>query len=570
MGNGVSEHSPKYPRPWPSGRSRGSFPLWAMALAVFVLSFALLCVGARTRPLQYDELYHLLAARSWAADHGLAIAEGEYRRARLYTILTGLAIKALGWSPLVGRLPAIAGGAMLVTLLFAATEKIAGRRTAVIAAFLLGMSQDLAATAQFARFYTLHAVTIWIFARNTYLLSASRCSSPLRQMLRAITAVCALLLAFHLQPMTAIGAVAAVAASISIYATDHGRLGRLPWMFAAAAVAASAALVTAISMGLFEQAYAMLRSAPPWAARAASRPTFYYAVLTGSLGWMIHLFPIALLASWSRVPKPALFSALYLAVALGLHSAAAMKAPRYIFYLSPVIVMLWAVAIDRWCTCLTGWLERSFVNLSVPARRFRFVLLAIAIATPALIGVPAYRSEAVALLHAARGTAALSDGDPVDEDIDWTPFVPVLRRMAAVDMFVTADDLRALHYLGGYDLLLSRTVLWDQTRREFGRDGRTGGHGISTVRSLAQTMRCYRSGAILISNRRWRSADVGNEVADFIERTTTRMALPAGLRMRAYRWKTDDIHQPARCRWLRQQIGDARSGAIERLVHLRS
>ena len=55
----------------------------------FVLAFAVRAANFQHPPIT-DELYHLLAAASWAADGSLAIAEGEYLRASAFTKLIGV------------------------------------------------------------------------------------------------------------------------------------------------------------------------------------------------------------------------------------------------------------------------------------------------------------------------------------------------------------------------------------------------------------------------------------------------------------------------------------------------
>lgn len=550
-------------------RVRGWY--WLGCVGLFLLALAVRWPGAETRPLGYDELYHLLAARSWAEDHALAIAGGEYRRARLYTIATGLCVEAFGWSPGIGRLPAILGGAVQVALLFAWVRGVAGARAGWIAGLLLCFSHDAILTSQFARFYTWHASAVWLFSTTIYSLAIGwRGLSIAARWRRGLIAVVAFLLALHLQDITVIAA-----AGVAMWLLIGMIVGRTPglphrWQRPALLVLACGVLATialAITMPIIAKALAAFRYGAEWAQAARDRPTFYYSILVGSDGWLLHLLPLAALAACRKAASPALFCCAMLATCLMLHSFAGMKAERYIYYLAPFLIAIWAIAIDAILPWIVAALRSMTASLKAWAGRIVTAALILTIGTCAAIGVPNYRATASDLIDIAHGRPPEADpADLLDEDIDWTPFLPILRPLTRTAMFVTADDLRALHYLGGYDLLLDHTVLWDQTRQEFGRDPRTGGHGISTAASLASVMACYPDGTILVSQRRWRSADVTDETANLIEARATPIILPPALHMLAYAWTTPRQAPAAFCAALRQRIEDRRTLPGGRLV----
>lgn len=540
-------------------------------MLIAAAAFIFLCVGANSRPLQYDELYHILAARSWAEGHDLSIAEGHYGRARLYTLVTGLTVEAFGVSPLASRLPAIAAGALLVAALFSWVASIAGRRAGLVAAFLFCCSYPTVENAQFARFYTLHALAIWICAVTGYtLLTRWGSLSPWQRAGRSMIALLAFATALHLQSTTAIAALT-LAAALSSRAdwsqpAPHVRQGSGRWI-AAAGLGVLVVLIV-LGWGRLGDAYRLYGSGAAWAAEVADRPSYYYGVFDRTLGWIFSLFPAAVLMAWSRRPPAVTFCAVFVVCTLLAHSFAAMKAERYVFYVLPFLFAIWGIAIDSGWRRLAGLLQRK--QLAVAPRWKLAAAVALVMTIPlGLLGVPAYRATASSLLSfATGGKASLVAVDPRDENVDWTPDLPLLHRLAETEMFVTADDLRALHYLGGYDLLLNLTVLRDYSESEFARDPRTGGHGFSSVAALRQVVRCYDRGTILVSNRRWRSADVTDDAANFIERHMTRVALPARLRMRAYVWRSVDAPLSNSCRALRGRIGDQARRDGGRLVNL--
>src|SRR3546814_2779663 len=65
-----------------------NIPLWVQVSVLFLVMI-LLRLAQIDREPHTDELYHLLAAHSWATEGTLRIAEGAYTRTSLYTIMLG-------------------------------------------------------------------------------------------------------------------------------------------------------------------------------------------------------------------------------------------------------------------------------------------------------------------------------------------------------------------------------------------------------------------------------------------------------------------------------------------------
>lgn len=85
-------------------------PAWVQTTIVFALALSAFLVNL-DQPLHFDELYHILAARSWSADGEMRIAEGVYTRGWLYTAFPGWWFSLFGDTHFVARLPsALAAG----------------------------------------------------------------------------------------------------------------------------------------------------------------------------------------------------------------------------------------------------------------------------------------------------------------------------------------------------------------------------------------------------------------------------------------------------------------------------
>ncbi len=555
-----------------SASTQGVLPDWLGIAGLCLVAFALRCIGTEGRPFENDELYHVLAGHSWAVGHGVSIAGGEYLRVRLYTIATGISVEFFGGSPLAVRLPAIIAGTLQVWASFVWVRAVAGRRAAWTAALLVCFSFRLIDLSQLARFYSWHVLAIWIFATQVYALVGSWAMLGTgERIVRTMVATAALGLALYIQTTTVIAAIAIGLWAAPVLARSLGfhRWSRGLWLSAGLGLAVMLVAV-AVAGGALLAAIREFRHVALWAEAGGNRPTFYYSPLANSYGWLLHLLPIAALLAYRKWSRPTWFCMVIVVVGLFLHSFAGMKSDRYISYLDPFILSIWAMATASLLAPIRELVALPFRSLPDRLAMLLAVAVTAVAASSAVVGVPMYRATLSEVLRLARGEPPFANPDQADnESVDWTPYMAKLRPLTHASMLVTADDLRALRYLGGFDLLLNRTVMWDFTQVEFGVDPRTGAHGITSAPSLAAVMDCYPSGAILVSNRRWRSQDVTASAADFIERTAKPVPLPAGLRMRAFTWRGPDRRETPACQALSRQIGDRRQRMGERLVRLR-
>ena len=179
-----------------------SSPLF-IGLSLLFLAALVRFVGIGDAALRTDEIYHLLAGRSWA-DHGtLAMGDGLYTRARLYSMATGWFFQLFGPTPAVGRSLAAVAGVLLVV----ATALWARRRAEPLVAWTAGLLLCLSYTsitiAQFARFYTWHALTVFLLAITVYAgVTQLKTLGVRRLALLAVTALLLLLISIHLQATT--------------------------------------------------------------------------------------------------------------------------------------------------------------------------------------------------------------------------------------------------------------------------------------------------------------------------------------------------------------------------------
>ena len=103
-----------------------------VAGCLVLLCGAVLVRSVRLNVARYaDELYTMLPARGWV-EHGVpTIAKGASDLAWLHTVIVGRFLQAFGDNLIVGRLPSLIAGSLLVVAVFLWTRSVAGALLAV-------------------------------------------------------------------------------------------------------------------------------------------------------------------------------------------------------------------------------------------------------------------------------------------------------------------------------------------------------------------------------------------------------------------------------------------------------
>ncbi|MGI9285612.1 MAG: ArnT family glycosyltransferase, partial [Pseudomonadales bacterium] len=120
-----------------------------------------------------DEMFHVLAAQSWAMEGSLRIADGSYDRAALFTMLIGELFSIFGDSLVVARIPVLIFGVIWALVLFIWVRKSAGRLAAWIAAGLFCTAPHAIELSLYCRMDTLHG-TFFFIGMHCSLLDAFR------------------------------------------------------------------------------------------------------------------------------------------------------------------------------------------------------------------------------------------------------------------------------------------------------------------------------------------------------------------------------------------------------------
>jgi 4-amino-4-deoxy-L-arabinose transferase-like glycosyltransferase len=537
-----------------SGASTPIDTTWFALLLLIGVTVAVRLVGIDRLP-STDELYTVLAARGWA-DEGLPqIGEGIYSRAELFTVAVGSLFRIFGDSVEVARMLSVVAGSILVAGVFVWTRSVAGSLAAWIAAGLLCFSPLHILTSQFARFYALMGLLLWLGSVGIYMLMHRRLSTRTTLVLTLGSGLC-LLLALYLQVLAAMGIVGlslwlAYAAGLPWLRARREQPRRLLIGLTLAGVLAIVVLGIATETGVVEQLWHRYRWSPLWSIEHKNDFWFYQVWFTQHYQSLWPILPFLVILAAARQPKPAIFCLFVFVTGFVLLSFGGMKDRRYISFLLPFLFVLWGIALAELgpllVRCVAKATPRALRNLdpSLQNRLARATVIGLGVLfLIASNGAPAktlFKLAGVRLIAddgSAEITTSASRGD-------WhavkAPLAPWLRDASIV---LTSDDVETIHGVGRYDMALNANRITEITgslsggEGEFEIDPRTGRPVISTADSLRLVMSCYPDGLILAGAGRFRSDEaIIDPVADVIEADTVPIALPSEARILAFHWQ---------------------------------
>jgi hypothetical protein len=514
-----------------------------------------LAVGVRLIRLDHtpyvDELNHVLAARSLLTHGGLELVAGgePYTRAWLFTYLVAGVFALAGESLVGGRLPAVLAGGGLVLVIFFWTRAVAGRAAAWIAALLLCFAPISIYLSQQVRFYSVHALLFWLGVFAVYAVLNGRHLSGGRQFALVAVAALAFLAALHLQIATLVGLCGVGVWVTCALALDLGR--RDPRRRRVAAILMVSALGAAVLwLAVDAEPTALLQRADLWAEGSRDNSRFYHDLLLNQYATLWSLFPLACLLALAVRPRAVALLLCIFGVAFVVHSLAAWKHERYLFYALPAFFIIAGVAAAEVLRHLRQRIGGLLYQLLPGARAVwrsaaAGALLLGGIAFAALgNGAASYTLHMLVRSDEAWIREIRYRGEP-----NWDAVAPALQSIAdSSAVLVSSIELKGLYYLGRLDLLLSADYL--PPSGEFGRFRKHARNVISTPESLAEVMACRPSGLLVIERNQWnRPWGVRPPVAELISQATEPILLPERARVLAFRWNTPVIgdHSPPEC-----------------------
>lgn len=460
-----------------------------LQIGLFVVSISLFALITRIfqldDPIFYDEYYHILAGKSWASDGSFTLFEGAYERAPLYTTITGWLFRTFSSTEAyVARAPNVLAGVFLVVVASLWTRTTVGRFAGWIAAILLICWPNGMQMSQIVRFYALQGLTFFVMAIAIYhALQPQR--SALRTSLFGVVAAVFFWISLQLQESTLVG-LAGIILWIGFFVI-------IPWVYQRSAVGlwlllglGFLALAALIMLGVLDNTWERYRSSP-W----DKDPTAYHRQLRTLYPLLWPLTPILALFAVREFGKPASFCLVVAGFGILAHSLAGVQNLRHIYYLSPFLFALWAMGLQA---TLPAVIER----LNSASKETFYSAGTLLSGLACAFAVLANEAVTDSLKEVATGDRPRFE--VVRNFGDANAIIASEREQGAV--VVATNDLEAVYYFGGLDVVFSQNWLPVMKNEEFAIDPRTGRPLISKESSLKAVVQSHPRG-VLVASRRW-------------------------------------------------------------------
>ena len=510
-------------------------------VVVVVLAASLLVRRLHAPPIA-DELYHVLAARTYLTSGVFGVGEGVYLRgwpiSWSVAQLFGLFGDHLAAARLVGTIPIVA----LVALGAIWLGQRLGRGMAAVWLGLVALSPIMIDVAAYVRWYGLTTfLACLVFAGLIVAVpagvSASRRLGGVAAAWLGVVGIAFLQVEF-LAPILLVAAMLVVGLALETWPLRRAH----HLIVALGAAAIGVAVVVQAQIGL-DHLWSMYRAAPLWAADHVDSTGYYSAKL---LNLYPILWPLTLILwlvgrrrDWVLVDAAMLIAV----VALAFHSGAAMKAPRYIAYVFPWLALVWGaglVNISRWL--LERWRIAGWRDLVKPALLGTCLMLL-------LLPGPTV-GKALALIGGGQGPAMTVASAATASD-------PGLRQLvAASDIVITTSVNDTLYGLGRADYLINQSSYEELNGRTFFArqvqvqdaasiivDRRTGVRVLRDAGVLQAVLGCVRTAVILSERQRWEDDKyVPADMRQTVETGVTE-APPAAGGLRVWQWHNPEPTQ---------------------------
>lgn len=472
---------------------------WPMAL--MLAGFSMLLLPALTHsildhPPEYDELLHILAARSFNETGIPSIADGLYSRTELYTRLvasvTGFTDKEL----VAARLPALLFGMLTTAMLTAWVSFRAGWIAAIATASVFAILPDTLNSVVQVRFYSLH--TLIMGAILLFWFESSNWKVGLRNLL-VFVIVSSLMLWLGLQfhELTQITIISGAAGLIMLLLFDQQeRVQQTVVQHPVICVLSCLAMLCAIALAAihFDVMTLMRGSVPLWSANKASNYAYYVSALSVQLPFIWPLFPLMLIGAFYEKPRLALFCLTAFLVALVINSIAAPKATRYFYHAYPMFCILWGVGFQRVFMYISKELQKRH-------QYSPFVVVSGMLFIMSLCFLSAHEVKRSIKLLLARGEP--DQVIAVVHEPDWTKAIPLIGDLAQrVDTLIVSSGVKGLYVFGKFDYEMNTTVVQEtDTGLDFGTDPRTNRQVIGQADSVEMVIDSEGQELFIIEDR---------------------------------------------------------------------
>jgi len=519
-------------------QTRPSLHRIGLTAVVIVVAFAAAMLGSRNNPLpNSDEIYHLLAASSLIESGDFSIGSGSYERASLYTRYVAIGYQLFGQSLMAAKIVTGAAFAMLIGSIFLSLNRRIGVGTSLLCSVLFMLAPHSLEIATTVRFYIPHALLFWMGAWSLYRIVTE---SGNRFVFAALASV-SLILAYHLQPVTAVGVLAIAVWATLFLANKAIRSGisrkHLLVIVGVLSGVLVSVLVAAYLSGAMESLWAKYNHAAPW--NKGSRLQYYYWMMTKDYNPFWGLLPLFSILALYRAPKVAGFAITVFAVSFILQSFAGMKEDRYIYYALPfffVVVSIGLVTVYEFLGGTAAVLRQHFPFLTLERSVFLGRLMSIGVLAFLVVSNLGYVSSAKDLFS----------GNTKREQPRWdlleSEYGDSLKSAAVL---MTNSSNHSLYVLERTPIAIgfNRLVTGSMDGAEFSRDKRTDAILISKPSSIELVVDCFPNGFLVAEDRQWLSSSstgITDELLPIVQDRMDRVEIPEDWEMKLFRWSRSD------------------------------
>lgn len=484
--------------------------------ATLVLAGALAFrIGLLSAPGEFDEFYHLLAARGWAETGSPRILDGEYWRGALFTrVVAGLFMLANNEELATARLASVAAGALVPVVLFFWVNRVIGIGTAALSIVFMILWPQGIIESQLARFYTLHVLAFVTGTAAFYLFVTER--GPFRALF-GLSAAMFWAVALHLQISAIIGIAAVFGAATLVLMMRHRT--NLRSFALIASILISGILITLLLAGgrdAIERAWAFYRWTPAHAEPLRDYAGFYFDQLRKTYGVLWLATPVLALLGLRINAQLTVFCTAFFVACFVIHSFGGMKALRYLSYALPFLFVVWTMG-------LVAAFEFISKALQPHLRRASGVLAGLA-----LVAATGFTSRSVEL---AIGNGLPSRGD-------WRNGSAVVGDWINAPFIATTRELHHIAHIGPYDALFSKSRVTELSPPEdFGIDPRTGRPVVGSPHSIAQVLQCVPDGLLVTSGHWWRTKGWEAKLTPMLEASGSKVSIREDGALLAIRWQ---------------------------------
>lgn len=515
-----------------------SFYIDLSIIIIAALFFRLVGVGINHVAVG-DEMFHVLAAQSWANNGTLQIADGIYDRAALFTKLVGEIFKFTGTSLVAARLPALVFGVLWVLILYIWVRITVNRSSAWLAAGMLCIAPHAIELSLYSRMYTFQGTLFLLGCALTYSVLSSELTS-LKKLSLSVISIFSFSLALHLHPITIIGLLAlGLAATVDLLTQQYKHLTKKYYRLLLLI------LLIAICMIVLALKLNWLGSyiddfVTPAFANQGDGIRYYHKQFLSVYPTFWSLFPVMIFVAIYKQPRISIFCCLIFITAFVLHSIAGRKAERYIIYSLPFLFIIWGIALSliipfliKKCTKLADTFIFGYCNFKDNKKFiaiFNFCLI-LFVTTFLLVS----SGSIIRTINLLKGESYYFGLNLANWELAKNKLQPLVEIAPIV---MTTNFPKTLYYYGRFDVTFSKVVLHDVVNdQEFGYDFRTGRPVISTVESLHKIFSKHPHGIFIGEKSEWRNRfRLNDAAADYLEKNAVTVILPKESRVFAFTW----------------------------------